>query len=59
MNKENKGLHVIITGVTGMAGEGVLHECLQHPAIAQILLVSHKPYGLKHPKIKEIIQQLF
>jgi hypothetical protein len=49
------GLKVIITGVTGMVGEGVLLECIQHPAIDEILLVNRKPSGMTHPKIKEIL----
>jgi hypothetical protein len=49
------GLKLIITGVTGMVGEGVLLECLAHPAIEQVLSVSRKPYGLVHSKLKECI----
>lgn len=48
-------LNVIITGATGMVGEGVLLTCLEHPAIASVLLVSRKPYGMQHPKLKECI----
>jgi uncharacterized protein YbjT (DUF2867 family) len=48
-------ISVIITGATGMVGEGVLFECLEHPSIEQILLVSRKPYSKKHPKLKECI----
>jgi uncharacterized protein YbjT (DUF2867 family) len=49
------GSKLIITGVTGMVGEGVLLECLSDPAIDQVLSVSRKPYGLIHPKLKECI----
>jgi uncharacterized protein YbjT (DUF2867 family) len=48
-------LKVIITGATGMVGEGVLFECLEHPAIKGVLLVSRKPYGATYPKMKELI----
>jgi uncharacterized protein YbjT (DUF2867 family) len=48
-------IKVIITGVTGMVGEGVLLECLQHPDIAEVLSVSRKPSGITHPKLKECI----
>jgi uncharacterized protein YbjT (DUF2867 family) len=48
-------LKVIITGATGMVGEGVLFECLKHPAIEQVLIVNRKPYSAKHPKLKECI----
>ncbi len=46
---------VIITGATGMVGEGVLLECLDHPAIAQVLMVNRKPSGIRHSKLKECI----
>jgi uncharacterized protein YbjT (DUF2867 family) len=55
MGSEATKLQVIITGATGMVGEGVMLECLEHPAIAQVLLVNRKPYGAKHPKLKECI----
>jgi hypothetical protein len=48
-------LAVIITGATGMVGEGVLLECLSHPEVERVLLVSRKAYGLTHPKVKECI----
>jgi uncharacterized protein YbjT (DUF2867 family) len=52
---EGEKFKVIITGATGMVGEGVLLECLAHPAVEQILLVSRKPYGGTHPKLRECI----
>jgi uncharacterized protein YbjT (DUF2867 family) len=48
-------MKVIITGTTGMVGEGVLLECLTNPQITEILSVSRKPSGMSHPKLKEYI----
>jgi uncharacterized protein YbjT (DUF2867 family) len=48
-------MKVIITGTTGMVGEGILLECLNQPQITEILSVSRKPTGLTHPKLKEYI----
>ena len=48
-------MKVIITGTTGMVGEGVLLECLKHPQITEVLSVSRKPTGLTHPKLQEYI----
>jgi uncharacterized protein YbjT (DUF2867 family) len=48
-------MKVIITGTTGMVGEGVLFECLANPAVEQVLMVNRKPYALTHPKLKECI----
>lgn len=50
---------VIITGATGMVGEGVLHECLQHPDISQVLIINRKPSGIVHPKLTEILHSDF
>lgn len=55
MSTDPTHINVIITGATGMVGEGVLLTCLEHPAISQVLLVSRKPYPLKHPKLGECI----
>lgn len=52
----DKKINVIITGATGMVGEGVLHECLIHPNVERILLINRSPCGLSHPKLKEIVQ---
>lgn len=46
---------VIITGATGMVGEGVLHECLQRDDIAEILIVGRKSVGNVDARIKEIV----
>jgi hypothetical protein len=48
-------IKAIITGSTGMVGEGVLHECLQHPSVESILVINRRPCGITHPKLKEII----
>jgi N-acetyl-gamma-glutamylphosphate reductase len=45
----------IITGATGMVGEGVLLECLNHPDVEQVLVIYRKPGGVSHPKLREII----
>ncbi len=55
----NAGLKVLITGATGMVGEGVLHECILHPGISSILVLTRKPTGIRDPKVQEIIHQDF
>jgi len=57
--ENNVKIKAIITGVTGMVGEGVLHECLLHPAVVEVLVINRKPCGVVHPKLKEIIHQNF
>ncbi len=48
-------MKVIITGATGMVGKAVLLECLDHQDISEILSISRKETGIKHPKLKELI----
>jgi len=55
MNK----LKVIITGATGMIGEGVLYECLHHPDVEKVLVISRASCGYSHPKLTEIIHRDF
>src|SRR6266540_1398911 len=52
-------IKAIITGATGMVGEGVLHECLLHPDVEEILVIGRKNCGVVHPKLKEIIHSNF
>jgi len=52
---EAKKIKAIVTGSTGMVGEGVLHECLQHPDVESILVINRKTCGISHPKLKELI----
>jgi hypothetical protein len=54
-----KKIKVIITGATGMVGEGVLHECIQHEGIEEILIIGRKSCGFSNPKLKEIIHKDF
>lgn len=51
----DKPLNVIITGTTGMVGEGVLQTCLAHPSIANILSVTRKPCGYTDAKLTELL----
>ena len=48
-------MKVIITGATGMVGEGVMHECLLDDNVTDILLISRKKYETNHPKVKQLI----
>jgi hypothetical protein len=52
-------INAIITGATGMVGEGVLLECLDHPDVESILILNRKPLGRTHPKLREVIVKDF
>ena len=57
MDKEN--LKVILTGSTGMVGEGVLYQCLEHPAVAKVLAINRRPCEILHNKLEEILHSDF
>jgi uncharacterized protein YbjT (DUF2867 family) len=60
MNKNSdQKLKVIITGATGMVGEGVMHECLQHSQVEAVLVINRRPCGVEHSKLKEIVHPDF
>ena len=50
---------VIITGSTGMVGEGVMHECLNSPLITEVLIVNRRKSTFSNPKLKELIHTDF
>ena len=52
-------INVVITGATGMVGEGVLLECLNHPDVERVLVINRQPGGVSHPKLREIIHRDF
>jgi dTDP-4-dehydrorhamnose reductase len=52
-------IKTIITGSTGMVGEGVLHECLLSPEVESVLVINRRPCNIQHPKLKEIIHKDF
>ena len=48
-------IKVMITGATGMVGEGVLLECLQNENVSEVLIVNRRHYERQHPKLKELL----
>ena len=48
-------IKVIITGATGMVGEGVLFECLENDQVSHVLLVNRRHYEMTHPKLSELL----
>ena len=52
-------INAIITGATGMVGEGVLHESLLHPDVEKVLVINRKPCGVIHPKLTEVLHTDF
>lgn len=52
-------IRVMVTGASGMVGEGVLLECLQNPAVEAVLVIGRRSCGITHPKLQEILHADF
>lgn len=52
-------MKIIVTGSTGMVGEGVLHECLNDKNVDQVLIINRRESGFNHPKLKEVLHKNF
>ena len=52
-------MKVIVTGASGMVGEGVILECLQNNKVSEVLMLNRKHVDLQHPKLKEVIVKDF
>src|ERR1039458_10351488 len=52
-------IKAIIFGATGMVGEGVLLQALDHPDVDSVLVIGRRSCGRKHQKLKEVIHNDF
>ena len=52
-------ISAIVTGASGMVGEGVLHECLLSNEVERVLVIGRRPCGITNPKLKEILHDNF
>jgi uncharacterized protein YbjT (DUF2867 family) len=50
---------VIITGSSGMVGEGVLLECLDNELIEKVLVINRSSINKQHPKLEEVLLKDF
>jgi len=53
------GLKVIVTGATGMVGQGVLRECLLDADVEKVLAIGRSPSGKQDAKLREIVLRDF
>ena len=52
-------MKIILTGATGLVGEGVLLVCLDNPLVTEVVSISRKPLEHRHRKLKELIVKDF
>lgn len=55
----SSSIKIILTGATGMVGEGVLHECLLSNNVDQVIIINRRPSGFTHAKLQEIVHADF
>jgi len=48
-------MRILITGATGLVGQGVLRECLEAPDVLQVVALGRNASGHSHPKFSEVI----
>ncbi|GAF43635.1 NAD(P)H-binding protein [Rhodococcus wratislaviensis] len=52
-------MNVAIFGVTGMVGQGVVHECLADPRVESVLALTRSPSSIRHPKLTQVLHDDF
>lgn len=52
-------IRAVVTGASGMVGEGILHECLKSDEVEKVLVVGRRSCGVTHPKLTEIVHKDF
>ncbi len=52
-------MNVLVTGASGMVGQGVLRECLAADDVATVVSLVRRPSGATHPKLREVVAPRF
>lgn len=48
-------MNIILTGASGLVGQGVLIECLRDPRVASVLSLGRSPSGREDPKLTDLV----
>jgi len=48
-------MRILITGATGLVGQGVLRECLRAPDVEHVVALGRHPVGLEASRLEELI----
>ncbi|WP_159016329.1 NAD-dependent epimerase/dehydratase family protein [Cognatiluteimonas profundi] len=52
-------MRILITGATGLVGQGVLRECLHDPDVSHVVSLGRRSSGQTHPKLEELVVRDF
>lgn len=48
-------MRILVTGATGLVGQGVLRECLLDPAVTHVVALGRRPTGQSHDKLENVV----
>lgn len=48
-------MRILVTGATGLVGQGVLRECLLDPAVTHVVALGRHPTGQSHDKLEDVV----
>ena len=48
-------MRILLTGATGLVGQGVLRECLSDPGVTRVVALGRRPSGQTHAKLEELV----
>jgi uncharacterized protein YbjT (DUF2867 family) len=59
MTETGSQKRVVLIGATGMVGGYALRYALDHPRVAAATVISRRPTGITHPRLREVLHQNF
>lgn len=48
-------MRILLTGATGLVGQGVLRECLSDPGVTRVVALGRRPSGQTNAKLEELV----
>lgn len=48
-------MRILLTGATGLVGQGVLHECLDDPGVVHVTALGRHASGQSHAKLEDLL----
>jgi len=48
-------MRILVTGATGLVGQGVLRECLLDPAVTHVVALGRHASGQSHDKLEDVV----
>lgn len=48
-------MRILLTGASGLVGQGVLQECLRDPAVTAVVALGRRASSQSHPKLSDLV----